>query len=1199
MNRTTSRRLRALAVLLGLASAGPWAAGAPADIAQAPLAAQTSGTVRPNLMFILDDSGSMNDEHLPESADVGNVCFGHAGTNRIFFDPAQAYPPPLRANGSAYPNASFGAAYADGYRESGTTVNLGVVANLTTPTVVVASTSVSGAPTTSSSSYTCRTGQASCDVPAPNPVVTTTTTDDVTTTRSRRYERSNAPGLTCSSQRNSCLMTVTTTTTVTTATNTRSKFYWATPKAGASADCNAANYDIRYDPDALSADEKQRYANWYSYYRKRMYAMRAGAGRAFAALDATRFRVGFSTISSSGASDGSRFLNVRDFDAGTQKADFFSRLYGAAPSGYTPLRPALEKAGRYYANKVGGQNDPVQYSCQKNYTILSTDGYWNTADEPSGYAPRRLGSSSAIGNQDGGSATPRPQRDECDPTSDGNGCKAQSGGGVGNTLADIALYFRKSDLRDPSLNNCSGAVANQDVCVDKPDDGNAATYEGQHMVTYTIGLGVSGLLNYRPDYDTATSGDFWDLRQGTRRWPNPVTSSGASLYDDNSVTARIDDLWHAAVNGGGRYFSANNAQSLANSLLSAFTGIDSDPRGGSAAATSSLRPTNGDDWLFFSQYRPGLWEGELKAYKIDLATGAVLDPAAPVWQASTRIKNQPARSIYFRKAGQPADLAPFRYAELPAAARASFDNLCQSGSEKLTQCASLSATARAKVTGDNVVDYLRGVATYELGAAQSDDQLFRSRATPLGDVVNAAPAYVKKSPFQYRDAGHAAYAAATASRQAVVYVAANDGMLHAINVGSGSGDPSGGTELWAYVPTMVMGGLHKLADRNYETMHRYSVDGSPVVGDVYDAAAGGWRTILVGGLNAGGRGYYALDVTDPLAPRSLWELSSADDADIGFSYGNPVIAKTKSGRWIVAFSSGVNNVGPGSGGGFLFVRDALSGAAVSKLATGAGSPATPSNLGKLNAWVDADTDNVAQRIYGADMLGNVWRFDFDDNIAPAGNEAFLLARTGSAQPITAKPSLSEIVVGASKLAVVAVGTGRYLGERDLGDSSLQSLYLFKDELSATSLGELRTHPAMVEQTLDAARRVAAPLPVDWSRHAGWFVDFDRSAGERVHIDMQQQYQQLAVATNVPSPTPCTPGGSSWLYYFDLQGGKVLLTYASEALTVGITTVELPNGKSITYQQSANEVAPTPRQDPDRAALVPGALRRVSWRELVH
>src|SRR5690606_9014683 len=156
----------------------------------------------------------------------------------------------------------------------------------------------------------------------------------------------------------------------------------------------------------------------------------------------------------------------------------------------------------------------------------------------------------------------------------------------------------------------------------------------------------------------------------------------------------------------------------------------------------------------------------------------------------------------------------------------------------------------------------------------------------LGDIASSKPAYLRDPRKAYTSEDYLAYKRDKAGRQATVFVGANDGMLHAF-------DAESGEELWAYAPRITMWKLYRQASTTYASSHQFSVDGSPELGDVKIGDA--WRSVLVAGLNAGGRGYYALDVTDPARPAALWELCadpdvcSGDsfDADIGLTFGNP------------------------------------------------------------------------------------------------------------------------------------------------------------------------------------------------------------------------------------------------------------------------------------------------------------------------
>ena len=338
--------------------------------------------------------------------------------------------------------------------------------------------------------------------------------------------------------------------------------------------------------------------------------------------------------------------------------------------------------------------------------------------------------------------------------------------------------------------------------------------------------------------------------------------------------------------------------------------------------------------------------------------------------------------------------------------------MCSSSPYQLSQCSTLIAndttngTAYATAaSGANLVNFLRGQRGLE-GVETDTSRIYRSRSHVLGDIVSAQPIYLRLPPFDYSDAGYADFKAAQtalnsgAGRTAMVYSGANDGMLHAF-------DAATGTEQWAYIPPMVMDNMYRLADQNYKDNHRYFVDGTPTIGEVCPNAPAStctgaqWKDILVGGLNGGGRGYYALDVTDPANPKALWNFTVADNNNLGYTYGNPVIAKRKDdcttvsgvttckgGTWVVAITSGYNNVSPGDGKGHLFILNAMTGALLEDIVTAAGDTVTPNGLAKINAWVEYPNNNTAERFYGGDLLGNVWRFDIDDQCSPCRQRGF-------------------------------------------------------------------------------------------------------------------------------------------------------------------------------------------------------------------
>lgn len=1104
--------------LMSAALYGTTAFSATTDISNSPLASSSSTAVKPNLMFILDDSGSMGWEYLPDSVKNNDdkECYRNYAYNGVYYNPNYTYTPPVYADGTSYPNANYNSAKTNGFDATSSTINL---------------------------NNQFRAGNDSSGKQA-------------------YYHKYNA----------------------------------GTPVAGT---CYA---DSKYDPIAVpsTSSEAQNFANWYSYYRTRMLTMKTAAGKAFKSIG-DNYRVGYSTISYTGTdSSNTDFLKIADFNT-TQKNSFYSKLYNSTPGSYTPLRAALSKAGRIYAGKLlTGSDDPVQYSCQQNFTILSTDGYWNTHDETSSYGPDQVDGSTNVGNQDG--TAEKAMKDGLNKS---------------DTLADVAMYYYQTDLRTLALGNCTGAQgAGTDVCENNVPGSGADINTQQHMTTFTLGLGVNGTLAYSEDYLSGGSADYTAIDQGTKNWPDPINNSGAE---------RIDDLWHAAVNGRGIYFSAQNPDSLVSGLSKALAGVSARTGSAAAAATSNLEPVAGDNYVYIALYRTVKWDGDLQAKTIDPSTGAI--EATPVWAAQSLLDakvsaTSDTRTIYTFDSTAANKLKSFAWGSLSAAEQAYFNNMCPTtGTTKLSQCTTLTADQQTAASGQNLVNFIRGQDGYE-DQASNTDRIYRDREHVLGDMISSQPVYVKAPPFSYVDTNYDTFKNTTQkNRAAMVYVAVNDGMLHAFN-----GDT--GQEQWAYIPPILMPNLYKLADKNYSSNHQYYVDGSPTIGDICPnapastCAGNDWKTILVGGFNAGGRGYYALDITNPASPKALWNFTVNEDADLGYTFGNPIITKRKDGTWVAVFTSGYNNVLSGDGKGYLYVVNANTGALLEKISTNTGSTTTPSGLGKINVWINNTTDNTAERFYGGDLLGNVWRFDIDNVIPPAGKEAFLLATLGQingagTQSITTKPELTEITAGGIDYAVVNVGTGRYLGVNDLSDTSQQSVYSFKDNLTTTGLGLVRTTGVLVPQTLTTftgasgeALRTSSTNAVDWATKSGWYVDLNpnnESPGERVNVDMQMQLGLLTVAGNVPNANACNLGGYAWLYYFDYKTGQYVQTstgnmvgrrLGTNALVAGLKTIKLTTGKTLTIITDTGGGI-TGNDDPTSSGGSGAGGKRVSWRELIN
>lgn len=1190
MNYQTLRCTRpvALSVLVGLSLALIESRSYAVDLSNMPLTTSTATAMRPNVMFVLDDSGSMASRFMPDYVDDstsgslvggckkdatltwGNRCipgdppYYTAGFNSMYYNPGFKYTPPVKADGTNWPDQfriSSGVPKWDQVQRD-PYLNPTTVDNIETqfeePLWCIKK---NPSTTEKSDPKVCRiNGTAYASMAKPSGGTYAAIAAGYNYPDGVFKEPNDNSGNPLIKQGAPFYYTV-------------ASFQWCSAWTGGTCQARREPTTFKYPryntspsnftrvnitPTACTptcpsgrayTDEMTNFANWYAYYRDRLSMMKTGVGRAFAGLDDS-YRVGFMTIHTT-PSDTSRYVQIKTNDA-AQKTAWYNKLYSISTTGSTPLREALSTAGKMYAGKA--LVDPVQYSCQKNFTILSTDGMWN------GGVGFPIGSG-AIGNQDNNLGTaPRPKYDGNLLSTTIAGASDGSGGtiaGGSETLADIAMYYYRTDLRNSSLSNCTGALgAGTDVCKDNVAPTKKDPASNQHMTLFTIGLGVDGLLEFRPDYETAPTGDFAQIKTGAKNWPSPK---------DNFETS-IDDLWHAAVNAGGTYYSAKNPQALSDGLGDALREVGT--RSGSAAAASTSNPqvTTTDNYVFSANYRTAFWDSVIRRRRVSTTTGDLSKTVD--WEAGAILNTMvgstsDVRQIWMYSSGTPTKLKPFAFASLNAAELGYLDvNTWADPSTRLSQWGGLSAAGQtlAKAPGA-LVNYLRGQSGLEDDVGNPDIP-FRGRENVLGDIVNAETIYLKKSIFSYADPGHASFVAWTETNRpvGVLFAAANDGMLHAINAETGR-------EVWAYLPSQVLPTINELADKNYT--HEFYVDGTPEIGDVFDGSA--WRTILVGGFNKGGKGYYALDVTDPMNPKALWQfcdnaaLCSQSDPNIGYSYGNPVITKIGA-QWVVMFTSGHNNA---DSKGHLYGVDAITG--VKKFDIVTSCTGANCGLSKITPWIENFDDNTAARVYGGDLDGNLWRFDVADTLGPAGREAAKLAQVGApslglTQSITTKPALSKVGTD----AVVFVGTGRFLGVSDKTDSTLNSFYAIKDDL-VSPLGLVRTTGSLVKQTLTFSTSALGQSvvtnsnnTVDWTSKNGWYLDFLNS-GERVFTDPSLALGTLTFTTNIPTVAdPCSGGGISWLYELSWKTGGSVLTAEKAA-----------NGKLVSAKILANEFATRP------------------------
>lgn len=1039
----------------------------------------------------------------------------------------------------------------------------------------------------------------------------------------------------------------------------RAATYWVPSNAGNSLDANEA-----YGPDGSTLrrveilpgstyakaatrtdcsgsvctyeQELTNFANWWAYYRKRHMMLNAALGFAFDEV--------------SGLRSGAFLFNnrtdvvMRDFDR-TSDAENGRRLlydlYRSKGTSGTPTRASLEFAGRQFERTDG--NAPIQAECQFNAAFVITDGFARN-NAPSG----NYGNADADGgnrftvpfspanpalNYAPSGVLPAPPAPISSPPTVTPG--APFADTEDNTLADVAMHFYSTNLR-PDL-------PIRQVPVNRNDESPAADRNDfLHMNTFALGLGVQGVIFGRTDTAEAIRNN--DDPYTITSWP-AVRSGGGYVFSP----ATIDELWHATVNGRGKMLSATSPEETRLGVIDIVNNVGA--RGGAGAAVAVANPnvTPGDNFSYASSYNSGSWSGDLNKFEIDVDTGIV--SASPLWSPSPqqRIASTPPGNrvivTYNDAVGQSLGAnagIPFRWASLTS-----------------DQQSKLTSTLRGVTAPDSeVLDFLRGERSREgdkfrsRGARPLRDAngnfiveggryRFAGNTIPrdiavLGDIVNAEPVVVRQPRFSYFDPGYQEYRAANASRAPVLYQGANDGMLHAFSVLTGE-------ELWAYVPYLVYDHLPNLADRA-TFRHKYAVDGTPTVGDVDFANTRGttgtpdWRTVLVGSLRKGGYGYYALDVTTgdagsetTVANRVLWEFPSRKtDLDapfirpnVGYSFGRPVIAKTRAAGWVVIVSSGYNNGSATTGGdgrGRIFVLDPRDGSLIREIDTLAGTPDNPSGLAHLSAFARRpDVDATIEAVYGGDLLGNVWRFDLSGDSTASWSVTKLAQLTdagGRAQPVTSEPELGI----AFQKRVIFVATGRYLGESDALNTATtsdaatqtQTVYALRDDLvpGGTSTPQIPT-PTRDQLVARTASKSGDSITVsggavDFRSNAGWYLDLPES-GERVVSNPVLSGGVLTFISIIPdNANQCSPGGSAWAWFLDYASGSLVIGSTSAGIRIGnvlasrAVLIRVRDGIVGIVRTTGGAGSATGGQETLRPPVRPGgsAGRRVSWREVL-
>lgn len=852
------------------------------------------------------------------------------------------------------------------------------------------------------------------------------------------------------------------------------------------------------------AEELQNFANWFTYYRRRHQAMRGGLATAFQGLGG--IQAGLYWINNQ------RQVSMFDLDKVSDQESFLTDIYNHVGDGGTALRSTLNHARTQFQRT--DESAPIQQECQKNFTVLFTDGFATDTDF------------TGVANADGSGG---------DPYQDS----------YSNTLADIAFKMYTDNPR-PDITP-AGAVGVPAACSDANPPAHLDCNTNLHVNTYTVGLGAKGTI-FGESHSKVV-----DAYNTTPAWPD-VSVPGDSV--------QIDDLYHAAVNGRGEIHNANTPAQLQSKLSATIRDIVSS-MGSASGVTFNSATLESDSLIFSALFNSTSWSGDVEARALNPSTGAIASTKA--WSAADQLSGRlPSQRVILTYSNTANDGVPFQWGNLDSG-----------------QVADLNASPSgvADTLGEERLAYLRGDTSL-------DGQQLRNRDGLLGDIVNSTPLFVGAPRMNWPDAepfGTEAFRYSAfrgdetnVNRTPMVYVGANDGMLHGFKAVESEAE-GGGDELMAYMPRSLFSdspkkGLHYLTDPAYQ--HRYYVDLSPQAVDVYMPAVDGgtpaWRTVLVGGLRTGGAGLFALDVSNPANFSEanaddlvLWEFDESDLPQLNYQLEQPVAVMMNNDRWALVFGNGFNN-GDGSdpaddetGLIVLYMDGGLDGSWTAGDDYEFIKVADTGGLGAVNA-IDTDGDRVVDRIYGGDLQGNLWVFDMTSTSGnwqsafKSGSTAIPLFQAvldsdgdgtpDQAQPISMRPLVLNNTVSPSGTEgsggedyLVYFGTGKYLENGDLTDASEQTMYAVWDR-DDSELGRDDLQEQLIVTSGDL--RNVTGSSIDWAgdveREYGWFMDLPES-GERSLNSPKFRGEILFFETYTPNSDSCASGGSSWFMSVTMDG----------------------------------------------------------------
>jgi type IV pilus assembly protein PilY1 len=930
----------------------------------------------------------------------------------------------------------------------------------------------------------------------------------------------------------------------------------------------------------------------------------------------------------------------------THRTNFQTFIDGLSPANTTPSHKMMSNAYNYmkspagvsspWADKPGTAQTTEYLGCRRTYHVFMTDGSWNNQGTLS--AGNADGTATTLPSPDaslylnGGALynLPVPPTSYAPTSNQSRVYKDTYGGGTGqaSTLSDFAFRSWAEDLQPTIANKISPRIKKSGIENVTASNGNVTALEEfwnpkndpatwQHITQHTIGFG-SGATSWTgaPDWDSSTNnnygGDYPDLVNGVtgKSWQDPQVTSTA-----NSVPIRTQELWHAALNGRGKFYPAVDATALSSAFSDILDNILTDsskPLISIATSSSTLRTGLN---AYIAGYIGDNWSGTLAARSINSLTGAL--SATETWNARTLLD---ANSSYAA-----SDRFVLSYGTLPTASTSAgfewktWSTLPTAQKDVFDK----DSTGVIDSKGQQRVDYIHGDRSKEVAKTGG---IFRDRGSRLGDIVNSNIWFVGNPASGFISNDYATFRAKNANRIPMIYVGANDGMLHGFEAGNTAKDAitaitavaattttpavkgrpatpalaarTGGKELLAYIPQgIAQGNLRKLTDTSYS--HQYFVDGHPFTGDFYNGTE--WKTALVGTLAAGGKGYFVLDATDPTNYTStnaanlvIADTTAQTDPDLGYIFSPPVVddntgnsrqvVKLNNDRWALVTGNGYNS----SNEAPVLMIQYLDGLKEIKKISPCTIPiATTACAFKggngLSApqLINLNGDGKADVAYAGDLKGNLWKFDLSSATesnwkVSFGGKPFFVAKTAASvpQPITTAPNWISHPKGG---VMIAVGTGRNLTVADQTSTGLDTLYALYDNSGFVTTTTISA--GVTTSVLTITDSAQGPINAPASSGLPNTLVKQSFLSTTVADAGYTYYSQTANPVDYSGNPPAAPAKRGWYINWPVDGQRVLINPQPFGGTRMLIQSSIPRNSGVATIESC-----TPRLSNERSFI---------------